>query len=98
MANALEATPEPGRVTVMASEEQGTWHIDIADQGSGMAPEVLARVGEPFFSTKPAGAGMGLGLFLARTFAEQLGGGLRVDSRPGQGTTVQLTWPQVLHG
>ena len=63
-----------------------------------MAPEVLARVGEPFFSTKPTGSGMGLGLFLARTFAEQLGGELRVDSLLGQGTRVQMIWPQVAHG
>ena len=53
---------------------------------------------EPFFSTKPEGKGMGLGLFLARTFAEQLGGELKVDSHPGQGTSVQLLLPQVVHG
>ena len=63
-----------------------------------MTPEVLARAGEPFFSTKPTGSGMGLGLFLARTFAEQLGGELRVASAPGQGTKVQVSWPQVAHG
>jgi two-component system sensor histidine kinase RegB len=98
LSNAREATPRPGRVRVTAHEARGTWHLDIVDEGSGMAPDVLARVGEPFFSTKPTGSGMGLGLFLARTFAEQLGGALTVDSQLGAGTTVQLSWPQVNRG
>jgi two-component system sensor histidine kinase RegB len=97
LSNALEATPRPGQVQVRAREEQGAWRLEILDQGSGMTPEVLAHAGEPFFSTKPTGSGMGLGLFLARTFAEQLGGELRVDSSPGQGTCVLLSWPQVAH-
>jgi two-component system sensor histidine kinase RegB len=98
VANALEATPRPGGVTVLAREAEGTWLVEVVDHGCGMPPEVLVRAGEPFFTTKPTGSGMGLGLFLARTFAEQLGGGLRVDSRPGQGTTVALSWPRVAHG
>jgi len=98
LANALEATPRLREVRVTARAAQGTWCLEVADQGSGMTPEVLARVGEPFFSTKPTGSGMGLGLFLARTFAEQLGGELKVDSLSGQGTRVQLLWPQVTHG
>lgn len=96
--NALEATPDPGRIRIQANRGSGVWQVEVADQGRGMTPEVLARAGEPFFTTKPLGAGMGLGLFLARTFAEQLGGGLRVRSSPGSGTTVQLTWPEVSHG
>lgn len=98
VSNALEATPRPGPVQIVAREEQGGWHLEIEDHGTGMAPEVLARVGEPFFSTKPTGSGMGLGLFLARTFAEQLGGQLRVDSHLGQGTKVELSWPRAAHG
>ncbi len=98
LANALEATPRPLPVRVQARAEPGTWCLEVADQGSGMSPEVLARVGEPFFSTKPTGSGMGLGVFLARTFAEQLGGELTVDALPGQGTRVQLLWPQVTRG
>ena len=98
LSNALEATPRPHTIRIQAHESQGTWQLGIADEGSGMAPEVLARVGEPFFSTKPEGSGMGLGLFLARTFTEQLGGELRVDSRLGQGTRVLLSWPGLAHG
>jgi two-component system sensor histidine kinase RegB len=97
VSNALEATPRPGPVKVLAREDQGIWHLEVEDHGSGMAPEVLARVGEPFFSTKPTGSGMGLGLFLARTFTEQLGGELRVDSHLGQGTKVELSWPRAAH-
>ena len=98
LSNALEATPRPGSVIILAREDAGTWRLEVEDHGSGMAPEVLARVGEPFFSTKPTGSGMGLGLFLARTFAEQLGGALRVESTPGRGTTVHLSWPLLSHG
>ena len=98
LANALEATPESAGVAVSARSEGGGWCLEVADWGSGMVPEVLARVGEPFFSTKPTGSGMGLGLFLARTFAEQLGGALRVESTPGHGTTVHLSWPRLSHG
>ena len=98
LSNALEATPRPGPVKVIAREDHGSWRLEVEDHGSGMAPEVLARVGEPFFSTKPTGSGMGLGLFLARTFAEQLGGELQVESQPGQGTRVQLSWPPAAHG
>lgn len=98
LSNALEATPRPGSVRILAQELAGTWRLEVEDHGTGMAPEVLARVGEPFFSTKPTGSGMGLGLFLARTFAEQLGGELRVESVLGHGTRVQVSWPQVAHG
>ena len=53
-----------------------------------MPREVLERVGEPFFTTKPPGRGMGLGLFLARSVVERVGGSLRLDSNVGRGTTA----------
>jgi signal transduction histidine kinase len=55
--------------------------------------EVLARIGEPFFTTKPPGRGMGLGLFLARAVFESVGGAMAIDSRQGQGTRVTVTVP-----
>jgi two-component system sensor histidine kinase RegB len=65
----------------------------VVDFGRGMAADVLARVGEPFFTTKVPGEGMGLGLFLTRTLAEQLGGDFHITSRPGIGTEARIELP-----
>ena len=59
-----------------------------------MSEEVYRRAGEPFFTTKEAGQGMGLGLYLARTLAESLGGEMRIESAPAKGTTVSLILPE----
>jgi two-component system sensor histidine kinase RegB len=58
-----------------------------------MSPAVLARATEPFFSTKPRGQGMGLGLFLAQSVAEQMGGRLELSSSSGSGTLARLILP-----
>jgi two-component system sensor histidine kinase RegB len=58
-----------------------------------MSAETLARVGEPFFTTKDPGHGMGLGLFLVKALAAHLGGELAIDSSPGRGTTITLELP-----
>jgi two-component system sensor histidine kinase RegB len=65
----------------------------VTDHGAGMSPEVLARAGEPFYTTKAQGQGTGLGLFVARSTMEQLGGALTITSRAGHGTTVSMTLP-----
>jgi PAS domain S-box-containing protein len=67
--------------------------ISASDNGVGMSPEVLERVTEPFFTTKANGKGTGLGLAMARGFAEQSGGALTIDSALGAGTTVSLWLP-----
>jgi PAS domain S-box-containing protein len=67
--------------------------ISISDTGMGMAPETLARATEPFFTTKPLGAGTGLGLSQAFGFAKQSGGNLHIDSAWGKGTTVTIHLP-----
>ena len=64
--------------------------LKVADDGPGMSPEVLARAFEPFFSTKPLGKGSGLGLAMVYGFARQSGGAVRLSSRQGEGTTVEL--------
>ena len=93
VANARDAMPAGGSILVRAWLDQGDRPqllVSVADTGHGMTPDVLARVGEPFFTTKPPGSGTGLGLAMARRFADQDGGGLGIDSVPGQGTTVTL--------
>jgi two-component system sensor histidine kinase RegB len=90
--NALEAST--GEVRVVAHGDPSSVTVSVHDVGPGLAPELLLRLGEPFFSTKPSGQGMGLGVFLAKTLAEQLGGSLSFDSVEGRGTTATLTVPQ----
>ena len=89
--NALDAGAGHVGLSV-ASDERGL-RVVVADDGPGLAPEVLARVGEPFFSTKPKGAGLGLGVFIARSLSEQMGGGLEMQSTPGRGTTAVIAVP-----
>ena len=67
--------------------------LSVTDSGRGMDAATLARVREPFFTTKPVGQGTGLGLSVAQGFAEQSGGALQIDSEPGRGTTVSLWLP-----
>ncbi|RVU20604.1 hybrid sensor histidine kinase/response regulator [Methylobacterium oryzihabitans] len=67
--------------------------VSVTDTGSGMPPEVLARVTEPFFTTKDEGRGTGLGLSMVYGFAKQSGGGVQIESEVGRGTTVRLTFP-----
>jgi two-component system, sensor histidine kinase RegB len=80
-------------VVVQAKHDKNIATIRISDTGIGMPAEVCERAGQPFFTTKAVGQGMGLGLFVARSVAERLGGTLTVESIVGKGTTVQLTLP-----
>jgi PAS domain S-box-containing protein len=68
--------------------------LSVADTGTGMAADVLARAREPFFTTKPLGKGNGLGLSMVYGFAKQSGGHLHIDSTPGEGTTVSIYLPR----
>jgi two-component system sensor histidine kinase RegB len=92
MQNALDAS-DGGQVVVRAIGSGSVVAFSVRDQGSGMSESVLRRIAEPFFTTKEPGKGMGLGTFLARTFAERLGGGLTFESALGEGTTATLTLP-----
>jgi two-component system sensor histidine kinase RegB len=93
--NALDASPADGRVSVAVDCEPASVRIAIADRGSGIPAEVLSKVGEPFFTTKQPGAGMGLGVFLARAFVQSLGGRLDIESTLGVGTRVVVQIPRV---
>jgi two-component system sensor histidine kinase RegB len=91
--NAQDASPTDAEVVVAARRVDGWVQIDIRDRGAGMTPDELARVGEPFFTTKAPGRGMGLGLFLTRTIVERVGGQLKLDSAPQRGTTATVLLP-----
>lgn len=90
--NGLEATASEEPVSCRARSEGDGVSFEIRDRGSGMSDGVLERLGEPFFTTRP-GQGMGLGMFIARSLAEHLGGRLSVASTEGQGTVVRLWLP-----
>jgi two-component system sensor histidine kinase RegB len=91
--NAQDASPPDREVLVAATRTGATVTVEVIDRGTGMSAEVLAHAGEPFFTTKEPGRGMGLGLFLARAVIESVGGSLRLDSQPGQGTCVTISLP-----
>lgn len=90
--NAQDASQAEQPVQLRASCE-GALCIEIEDQGCGMSSEVASRIGEPFFSTKAPGRGMGLGVFLCRTVVESLGGTLRVEPLPERGTRAVVRIP-----
>ncbi|HEX4421996.1 MAG TPA: ATP-binding protein [Kofleriaceae bacterium] len=91
--NAQDASPATSSVVVAVRLDGRTLELAIRDRGAGMPSEILARIGEPFFTTKPPGRGMGLGLFLARAVVEGVGGTMQIDSRDGDGTEVRVTLP-----
>jgi two-component system, sensor histidine kinase RegB len=81
--NAFDASAATALVTLDISVTDGGCRFTIEDEGHGMSPEALRRAGEPFYTTKPTGQGFGLGLFLARAFAERCGGSLTLRSDAG---------------
>ena len=89
--NALQAMGAGGTLTLGARAERERVTLVVADTGPGLAPDVLARVFDPYFTTKPGG--LGLGLTIARRIAEAHGGALEVESRPGEGTRFLLSLP-----
>ncbi|MFM8532104.1 MAG: ATP-binding protein, partial [Acidimicrobiia bacterium] len=88
--NAFEAG-RTGPVSLRVYWYDALWRFEIHDRGPEMSAEVSRRIGEPFFTTKPPGEGLGLGVFLARTVMEQHGGSLRFESN--NGTTAILELP-----
>jgi PAS domain S-box-containing protein len=109
--NARDAMPEGGLLTVETANADladparaeaagiapGQYvTVSVGDQGSGMSPEVRARVFDPFFTTKPVGQGTGLGLSMVYGFVTQSGGHVTIDSALGAGTTVKIYLPRHL--
>jgi PAS domain S-box-containing protein len=108
--NGRDAMPDGGRLTVETAnqwfDERAAAEHDlpsgqyvslcVRDNGTGMPPEVAARAFDPFYTTKPLGAGTGLGLSMVYGFARQSGGHARICSEPGKGTRVYLYLPRQL--
>jgi len=94
VSNAFHASEPTAQVVLKAAVDHDMVRFLVIDQGQGMDRETARLALEPFFTTKPAGQGLGLGLYLAVTLAERLGGGLEIDSAPGLGTTVRF-WMQL---
>jgi two-component system, NtrC family, sensor kinase len=98
VSNALDAMPRGGRLVLTASATSGSGGargvaIEVQDSGRGIAPETLPSVGQPFFTTRSEGTG--LGLATARRFVEQHGGRLDLSSTLGEGTSVRIWLPAV---
>src|SRR5262249_37451983 len=95
--NARDATDPGHLILVEAGQHQENGRtmafLTVRDHGRGMAPEVLERAAEPFFTTKQGGAGTGLGLSTVRTVAVTHGGYVHIDSASDRGTTVRMSFP-----
>ncbi|MEK6643717.1 MAG: ATP-binding protein [Planctomycetota bacterium] len=94
--NSRDAMPDGGplviRLRLLRTEERpnAIAELSVIDSGTGMTPDVLARLYEPFFTTKPRGKGTGLGMSIIHTIVSDHGGSIDVTSTPGQGTTVSV--------
>jgi two-component system sensor histidine kinase RegB len=95
MKNARQASTPDDEIQIRVMDRPGSdlLALEIRDQGSGMNSHVLRHVGEPFFTQKPAGEGMGLGVFFARSVVEQMNGRIEFVSREGEGTRVHIGLP-----
>ena len=96
--NARDAMPEGGTLTVTCGRVEDRVHVVVRDEGIGMDAATLARAVEPFFTTKPEGAGSGLGLSSCYGLVTQAGGTFDIASTPGQGTIVTIALPLVESG
>ena len=94
LSNALDAVEHAGLVTLAAQSLGGQVLITVRDTGTGIAPEDLRRIFEPFYTTKGRGKGTGLGLAICRELAKALGGTIAVESTPGHGSAFTLSLPR----
>jgi PAS domain S-box-containing protein len=93
LVNALQAAGETGHVEIETATEAGGVCVHVRDDGPGIAPEHRDRMFVPFFTTKPAGEGTGLGLYISYQIVRGHSGEIRIDSRPGAGATFTVWLP-----
>jgi PAS domain S-box-containing protein len=93
--NARDAMPAGGRLTINTRLVDTSLVVDFRDTGSGIAPENIARIYDPFFTTKEVGQGTGLGLALSYGIIQEHGGRIFVESRPGEGAHFTIKLPTV---
>jgi two-component system, NtrC family, sensor kinase len=91
--NASQAISPGGHIRITTRVEGGRAVVVVADDGPGIAPEIIDRIFDPFFTTKPVGEGTGLGLGIAYQIVRSHGGAIRVDSTPGHGATFRVELP-----
>lgn len=91
--NAVEASPDHLPIQIAVSAEADRARFEIIDSGTGIDPGIQERLGEPFFTTKSATGGMGLGVFLVGVFCTSVGGNISFKSAPPRGTTVTMDLP-----
>jgi two-component system sensor histidine kinase FlrB len=91
--NALQASDGPARLKVHLFRRERTLHLCVSDAGSGIAAELLARLGEPFLTTKATGTGLGLAVVKAVARAHQ--GAISLRSKVGRGTCVRVELPLI---
>ena len=92
--NARDAIPDGGQIKLRTiSHDPDVLTVEIADTGIGIAPENVARIYDPFFTTKGVGRGTGLGLAVSYGIVQEHSGHIAVESAPGRGTTFRITLP-----
>lgn len=84
-----------GTLTLSTTATDGVIRLEVSDDGPGMPPEVLAKIFDPFFTTKEVGEGSGLGLSVSYGIIKDHGGRIGADSRPGEGTRINIDLPVV---
>ena len=93
LANAAQAIPGPGAITIETRREGDAAVVSIADTGPGIAPDALGRVFDPFFTTKPVGEGTGLGLSISYEIVTKHGGEIRAANAPDGGAVFTVRIP-----
>jgi PAS domain S-box-containing protein len=91
--NAMEAMPNGGELVISTRNGDATLELRVHDSGSGISPEHLSQIFEPFFTYKPSGTGTGLGLYLSKNIVEMHHGKITVTSDKDKGTTFVLAFP-----